>query len=158
VTIDFNKLYEIDADIAEKQNLIDTELADNPSYPQPGDIFLFEEVDVIGLQWVVLNTDDMDFILTVPADDNPMVGGFDVQLSDEALCAPLSLRCKHNIFIPKDKFNLNLRVGVVEDVYCLQALNIISNLSDDLKNEIDDDLYYQEWMDEIARAIKLLLE
>jgi hypothetical protein len=158
VTIDFNKLYDIDTEITEKQNLIDIELANRPSYPQPGDIFLLEDVNVMGLQWVVLNTDDMDLILTVPADDNPMVGGFDVELEDEALCVPLILRCKHNLLIPKNKFNLNLRVGVVEDVYCLQALDLISKIGYDLKNDIDDDVYYQEWMDEIARAIKLLLE
>ena len=150
MTIDFKKLYEIDADITEKDNLIDIELADRPLSPQSGDIFLFEDVDVMGLQWVVLNIDD--FILAVPADDNPMVGGFDLQLPDEALCSPLNLRCKHNIMIPIDKFNLDLRVGIVEAEYCLQALNIISKLSDNLKNEIDDDLYYQEWMEEIARA------
>ena len=149
MTIDFKKLYEIDADIADKQNLIDIELADHPPSPQPGDIFLFEEVDVMGLQWVVLNTDDL--ILAVPADDNPMLGGFDVQLSDEALCSPLILRCKHHVLIPKDKFNLDLRVGVVEPEYCFQALDIISNIADNLENEIDDDIYYQEWMEEIDR-------
>jgi hypothetical protein len=152
VTIDYNKLYTLDAEIAEKQNLIDIELEDRPFDPQPGDIFLFEDVDVMGLQWVVLNTDD-DLILTVPADDNPMLGGFDLQLPDEALSSPLNLRCKYHVLIPKDKFNVDLRVGVVEPEYCLQALDIISNLSDDLKNEIDDDIYYQEWMEEIGRAM-----
>ncbi len=152
MTIDFKKLYDIDADIAEKENLINIELADHPSSPQPGDIFLFEEVDVMGLQWVVLDTDDIDLILAVPADDNPMVGGFDLQIPDEALCSPLNLRCKYNIMIPKDKFNLELRVGVVEPEYCVQALDIISNLSDKLKNEIDDDVYYQEWMEEIGKV------
>jgi len=156
VTRDFKKLYEIDADIADKQNLIDIELADHPPSPQPGDIFLFEEVDVMGLQWVVLDTDDIDLILTVPADDNPMVGGFDLQLPEEALCSPLNLRCKYNVLIPIDKFNLELRVGVVEPEYCVQALDIISNLSDNLKNEIDDDVYYQEWMEEIAKEILIL--
>ena len=150
MTIDFNRLYNLDADIAEKQNLIDTELADNPEYPQPGDIFMLEDVEVMGLQIVVLSIDDL--ILAVPADDNPMVGGFDVQLPDEALCSPLNLRCKHNILIPKDKFNLDLRVGIVEPEYCLQALDIIANIDDNLKNEIDDDLYYQQWMEEIARV------
>jgi hypothetical protein len=154
VTIDFKKLYEIDADIAEKQNLIDIELKDRPFDPQPGDIFLFEDVDVMGLQWVVLNVDD--FILTVPADDNPMLGGFDLQLPDEALCSPLNLRCKYHVLIPKDKFNLDLRVGIVEPEYCFQALDIISNFSDNLKNEIDDDIYYKEWMEEIAREILIL--
>jgi hypothetical protein len=154
VIIDFKKLYDIDADIADKQNLIDIELADHPFDPQPGDIFLFEDVDVMGLQWVVLNVDD--FILTVPADDNPMLGGFDLQLPDEALSSPLNLRCKYHVLIPKDKFNLDLRVGIVEPEYCFQALDIISNFSDNLKNEIDDDLYYQEWMEEIAREILIL--
>ncbi|WP_141698872.1 hypothetical protein [Candidatus Marithrix sp. Canyon 246] len=156
MTIDFKKLYDIDADIADKQNLIDIELADRPLSPQPGDIFLFEELDVMGLQIVVLNVDDL--ILTVAADDNPMLGGFDLELSDDALCAPLILRCKYNILIPNYKFNLDLRVGVVEPEYCVQALDIISNLSDNLKNEIDDDLYYQEWMEEIAGALKAVTD
>lgn len=152
MTIDYNKLYTLDTEIAEKQNLIDIELEDRPFDPQPGDIFLFEDVDVMGLQWVVLETDD-DLILTVPADDNPMVGGFDLQLPDESLSSPLILRCKHNLLIPQYKFNVDLRVGVVESEYCFQALDIISNLSDDLKNEIDDDIYYQEWMEEITKLM-----
>jgi hypothetical protein len=154
VTIDFNKLYDIDVEITDKQNNLIIELKNRPSYPQPGDIFLLE--NVMGLQWVVLNTDDMDLILTVPADNNPMVGGFDVELADEALCAPLILRCKYHVYLSKEKFNVDLRVGVVEDVYCLQALNIISNLSENLKNDIDDDVYYQQWMDEIAIEIEHL--
>jgi len=153
VTIDIKKLYDIDADIADKQNLIDIELADHPSDPQPGDIFLFEEVEVMGLQIVVLNIDDL--ILAVPADDNPMLGGFDLELPDESVSSPLILRCKYHVLIPKDKFNLDLRVGIVESEYCVQALDIISNLADNLKNEIDDDLYYQEWMEEIAKALKI---
>ncbi len=154
VTIDLNTLYDIDTDIAEKQNLIDIELADRPSSPQPGDIFLFEEVDVMGLQIVVLKNMD-DLILTVPADDNPMVGGFDVQLPDEAVSSPLNLRCLHNILIPIDKFKLDLRVGIVEAEYCVQALDIIANIDDNLKNEIDDDIYYQQWMEEIGGALKI---
>lgn len=150
-----NDLQQLAAKIDAKENLLADKLRQLPKSPQDGDIFLFEQGDNLGLEWVVLfsHHKNEELLFTVPADDNPMAGSTDITISENALCGPLTLRCGQSLWIHKTDFDMKLRVGVLENKHWLRALNKVEQIfegnlqSTAWQREKDADPEYKEWMD-----------
>lgn len=154
----------MDSEMAIKQKKLREKLNRRPNHPQERDIFLLAHPETMGLEWVILRKDENDpeLFLTVPADDNPMVGSADVDLPDGALCSPLTLRCQHSLFLKKDDFDLKRRVGILENWHWYRALDQMKQLSEgDListisQQETDDEFEYEEWMKQVQSEREIL--
>ncbi len=160
------KTSEMVSEIERRQTLLKEKLSQrSATTPQPGDIFVFKHPDTLGIQWVVLHFDEQNpqRLLAVPADDTPMVGSTDVQLPKSALCSPLTLRCEYGLWIHKTKFEMNLRVGVLEERHQQRVLDKMTQISEKnvrstiLQQETDDDLDYEQWMEQVYRAQEMLI-
>jgi hypothetical protein len=160
------KLRQKGSKVAQKQASLKDELSKRPNFLQAGDIFVFAYSETMGLQWVILHSDDKksQWLLTVPADGVPMVGSNDVELSKNALCSPLTLRCKQGLWIRANDFDINLRVGIIEKWDWQRALdkekkistgNLRSTLS---QQQMDDDLDYEEWMEQVIQGREILIQ
>jgi len=160
------KLRQKGDEVAQKPGLLQKELSQRPNSPQAGDIFVFAYPETMGLQWVVLRPDDQksEWLLTVPADGVPMVGSNDVELSKNALCSPLTLRCQQGLWIRAKDFDINLRVGLLEKWERQRALykekqistgHLTSTVS---QQQIDDDLDYEEWMEQVIQRREVLIQ
>lgn len=159
------KFRQVTAEIARKQERLKKELAKRPSLPQPGDIFIFEHPKTLGLQWVVLETDqeNSQTLSMVPADNNPMVGSTDIGVPDHALSGPISLRCGYRFSMNKDKFNKGcLRIGLLDDWDLQHASDKIRQISEEkirssvLQQEADHDPDYKEWMEQVSQGREAL--
>lgn len=120
------------SEIAHQQKLLDAKLSQRPNSPQVGDIFIFAHPEeTIGVQWVILSADEKEpqHLLTVPADDAEMVGSTDIELPNSALCSPLTLRCDQGLWIHANDFNINFRVGVLEEWHRRRALDKVKQIS-----------------------------
>jgi tetratricopeptide (TPR) repeat protein len=116
--------------LAQKQIWLENELSQRPRSVQLGDIFIFiYSGDELGLQWVILDKKDSEFFI-VPADDTPMVGSMDIDLPDSALCSPLTLRCDFGVWVDAKYFDLELRIGVLEEWHRRRALERVKQISE----------------------------
>jgi hypothetical protein len=149
-----NDLQQLAAKIEAKENLLADKLRQLPKSPQEGDIFIFEQGDKLGLEWVVLfpHHKNEQLLLTVPADDNPMAGSTDITISEDALCGPLTLRCSQGMWIHKTDFDMESRVGILENWHWQRALNKTKQIFENnlqstaWQREKDADPEYKEWM------------
>lgn len=124
-------LAQLQQHLIRKQEWLENELSQRPPSPQLGDIFIFiYPDDEIGSQWIIIDRDQngSQFFI-VPADDTPMVGSMDIELPDNALCSPLTLRCDLGLWIQAKDFDLELRVGVLEEWHRRRALEKIKQIS-----------------------------
>jgi hypothetical protein len=127
----------------------------------PGDLLLFDVPVDIPLEWAVIfpHPDDAGLWFVVPADQHPMVGSTDVEVPEFAMCGPLTLRCGRGLWIHGDDLDLELRSGRLESEYVDQAREKLSQIvsgclsSSPFHGEVDADLDYELWLDEIARAV-----
>ncbi len=132
--------------------------------PTPGDLYVFDAGEDVGLEWLVvrLHPDDPDLLLLAPADDFPLVGTPDVALPHELIGRPLSVRCGETDWFPASLCTPRLRVGAVPE----HALGLVCQRLADLARgraipsgdaSIDFDPEYEEWIGDVARARVSLL-
>jgi hypothetical protein len=159
------RLEQVNSERVDKRKRLEEKLRQCPPYPQARDIWVFAPPKTMGLQWVILAQDEKKpgFLLTVPADANPMVGSADVELPKSALCSPLTLRCQYSVSIHKTNFDINGRVGILEKWHWYRALDKIKQIykgklrSSVLQQETDHDPDYKEWMGQVSNGRKVLL-
>jgi hypothetical protein len=159
-----DKLRQNGSEVAQKQTLLEKELSKRPNYPQSGDIFVFDYPETMGLQWVVLHPHEKEsqWLLIVPADAVPMLGSMDIELSKKALCSPLALRCKQGLWIHAKDFDINLRVGFLDKWDWQRALDKEKQISTGKlrstisQQQVDDDLEYEEWMEQVIQGREVL--
>jgi hypothetical protein len=160
------KSFEKVSEIERKQVLLKEKLSQRvATVPQVGDIFVFKHPKTLGIQWVVLCSDEQNpqHLWIVPADDTPMVGSTDIELPKSALCSPLTLRCDYRLSIDKKQFDMNLRVSILEERQRQRALDKLKQISEQnvrssvLQQETDNDLDYEEWMEQVYRAREALM-
>lgn len=159
-----NELKQLATNINQKEKLLANKLKKLPKSPQQGDIFLFAQGDTIGLEWVVLfpHHKNEELLLTVPADTNPMAGSTDITISEEALCGPLTIRCSQGMWIHKTDFNIESRVGILENWHWQRALNKTEQIfegklqSTAWQKEKDADPEYKDWMNQVSQDSETL--
>jgi hypothetical protein len=150
------RISEMTAAMEKKQKDIAKQLSDRAEYPEVGDIFILDDPANINLQWVVLESHQKDeqFLLTVAADTNPMVGSSDIGISDKVLCGPLTLRCHQAIWINKNDLNQmkNLRIGVLENWHRQRGIDKVQQIANKqlrstiLQQNIDKEPAYEDWI------------
>jgi hypothetical protein len=162
------RLHKLSAEATQKQQRLEGKLKNLPPHPQTGDIFLFDNPKTIGLQWVVLfpHPFEKEWLLTVPADDNPMTSSTDVAISQKALCGPLTLRCgsEQGLWIHKNDFHKKLRVGILEEWHLQRAFEKVEQIREgklkstawEAENAADPE--YEEWMVRVTQGKKALMQ
>src|SRR4051794_3794844 len=98
--------------------------------PAPGDLYVFDAGEDVGLEWLVvrLHPDDPGLLLLAPADDFPLIGTPDVALPRELVGRPLSVRCGETDWFPASLCAPRLRVGAVPE----QTLGLVCQRLADL--------------------------
>jgi hypothetical protein len=127
--------------------------------PAPGDLYVFDAGEDVGLEWLVVRShpDDPGLLLLAPADDSPLIGTPDVRLPLELVDRPLAVRCGETDWFPARLCAPRLRVGTVPE----PAVGLVRQRLADLARgraiptadaTIDSDPEYEAWIGEIARA------
>lgn len=133
--------------------------------PQPGDVYLFPGPSPVDLHWVALGAHpDKDLLFAVPADGHPFVGLTDVEVPPSERCGLLVLRCGHGLWIHREEFRPDLRVGVIEERYVRRALDKLGQmaagklrgLASQWEAEANPD--YEDWMDQVGQAVDTLAD
>jgi hypothetical protein len=130
----------------------------------PGDLYIFDVGQDVGLEWLVvrIHPDDSELLLLAPTDDFPLAGTPDLILPSEIVGRPLTVRCGETDWFPASVCSSRLRVGVVPEY----ALGLVRQRLADLARgraiptedaSVDFDPEYEEWIVEIARARGSLL-
>jgi len=159
------RLRQLAGEMEKKLEKVANRLSQLPETPQAGDIFMFDNPETIGLQWVLLfsHPEDKNLWLTVPADDNPMTGSTDIAISEKALCGPFTLRCGQGIWKRKTDFEINSRVGVLENWHRHRATDKVKQVfegqiqSTAWQMETEADPEYEEWMEQVSQERKALM-
>jgi hypothetical protein len=132
--------------------------------PAPGDLYVFDVGEDIGLEWLVVrfHPDDPGLLLLAPADDFPFAGTPDITLPHDLVNRLLTVRCGETDWFPADFCTPRLRVGTVPE----PALRLVRQRLADLARgraiptadgSIDLDPEYEEWIDEVSQSRVALL-
>ena len=137
---------------------------DSRGTPTPGDLYVFDVGEDIGLEWLVVrfHPDDHGLILLAPADDFPFAGTPDLTIPRELVNRLLTVRCGETDWFPASFCTPRLRVGTVPE----PALSLVRQRLADLARgraiptadrSIELDPEYEEWIDDVSKARVALL-
>jgi hypothetical protein len=132
--------------------------------PTPGELFVFEAGEDVGLEWLVVrfHPDDPNLLLLAPMDDFPLAGTPDLPLPHDLVGRPLTVRCGETDWFPAGFCSPRLRAGAIPE----RALSLVRQRLADLARgrttatgdgSVDFDAEYEEWIREVARARAALL-
>ncbi len=160
------RLHQLAGEMESKLEKVANRLSLLSKTPQAGDIFLFDNPETIGLQWVLLfsHPEDKQLWLAVPADDNPMGGPTDIAISEKALCGPLTLRCGQSVWKRETDFDMTLRVGILENWHRYRATDKLKQIfegkiqSTAWQRETEADPDYEEWMGQVSYEREALMK
>jgi hypothetical protein len=131
--------------------------------PEPGDLYVFAEPADVGVEWLVVryHPGETGDILMVPADDCPFFGPSDCAVPYEVMKRDMTIRCGQSDWFPVSVCAKGVRVGsmpsyamVTVRAY-LAALARGDSLGPLLHDDYDPD--YDEWIEDVARARRVLL-
>ena len=132
--------------------------------PLPGDLYVFDAGEQVGIEWLVVRAhpDDPDLTLLAPTDGCPLTGTPDLVLPAEGVWRPMTVRCGQTDWCPKSLFTPRLRVGTISD----EVVALVKRRLDDLARgraltpevpAADFDPEYEDQMAEVAEARVALL-
>jgi hypothetical protein len=134
--------------------------ADATRPPQPGDLYLLPGSSSIDLRWVVLAAPlDKELLFAVPADGHPLVGLTDVEVSAEPAAGPLVLRCGHGLWVHRDEFRPESRLGTLEARYVSRALDKVGQIAGGHVRgpasqwEAESNPDYDDWLVKLERSV-----
>lgn len=135
-----------------------------PKRVAPGDLFRFELPFDTPLEWAVVHPgeDEESRWFVVPADQNSLAGTRDVVVPSSAECGPLTLRCGRGLWIGSKDFDFQQRSGFLEPRYVDEARSKLSEIragsiaGTEEQHEIDEDVDYEDWLDEVGQAVDWL--
>lgn len=132
--------------------------------PSPGDLYVLDAGQEIGIEWLVVrrHPDDPKLILLAPVDDFPLAGTPDLILPDDGAGRSMTVRCGETDWFPETLCIAQLHVGTISG----EGLALVARRLADLVHgrrltsevpESDFDPEYEDRMAEIARARVALL-
>ncbi len=131
-----------------------------PGRPQPvcpGDVLAFDETVAAGVFWAVIETGG-DSCVTLPLDMHPLVGSADVAVPPGSTFGACCLRCAEGLHLASPRAAAARRVGVLTEDIVERARQLHGALAaggsgaDGPARDVDDDLEYRDWLEEVARA------
>jgi len=149
----------------EKWKAAQAKIAKRDNLPAAGDIYVFSATAEIGVEWVMVlqHVDDAALWFMVPFDQSPMVGTWDVPVSESSDTGPGTIRCGCGIWIHVDDLAIGSRSGFLESWYIEKAKSqlaaMVTTEGDEqyVRPDVDDDdPDYQEWLDEVTAAAERL--
>ncbi len=127
--------------------------------PAPGDLYVFDAGDDVGLEWLVVrfHPDDPSLLLLAPMDDFPLVGTPDLALPREIVGRLLTVRCGETDWFPASLCSPRLRAGAVPEPALVLVRQRLADLARGRPIATEDescdfDAEYEEWVGEVARA------
>lgn len=136
-------------------------IAADRALPSPGDFYVFDTGDEVGIEWLVVRAhpDDPDLILLAPIDDFPLAGTPDLVLPVER---PMTVRCGQTDWFPKSLFTQRLRVGTIPDDVIALVKRRLADLArgraiTPTDPSVDFDPEYEDHMDNVEKARLTLL-
>jgi hypothetical protein len=142
-------------------------LAERVGGPRPGDLYVFENLALDAtVSWALVmpHPDDPDSFLAVPADDNPLAGGDDVEVPAGDGSGPLTLRCGHATWIGKRHLTPGRLDGWVDAAILAEARAALRSVAAGDRRggfeqrEIEATADYEDWIAMIAGAEAQLAE
>jgi hypothetical protein len=139
-------------------------LAAGRATPEPGDLYVFDAGEEIGLEWLVVrfHPEDPGMVLLAPVDDFPLAGTPDLILPWEAAGRPLTVRCSETDWFPAGLCSSRLRVGSLPEQTLASVRQRLADFArgrtlatEDASSDFDPE--YEEWIGEVARARTSLL-
>jgi len=160
VARDIEDLHAQDSGAFEKWRRTERRIAADPGLPALGDIYAFPVTAEQGIEWGVVKQhssgDPLWYI--VPFDQNPLVGTWDVPVSEFSEAGPGALRCGRGIWAHADDMRIGEKSGFLEphDVRGARLRLWVMVGGDEslipICSDVDDDPDYEELMMELARA------
>ncbi len=139
-------------------------IAADRTLPSPGDLYVFDAGEEVGIEWLVVRAhpDDPELILLAPIDDFPLAGTPDLVLPADRVGRPMTVRCGQTDWFPKSLFTPRLRVGTIPDDVVALVKRRLADLARGrtLSSQVpaaDFDPEYEDQMAEVARARVALL-
>lgn len=132
--------------------------------PSPGDLYVFDAGEEVGVEWLVVRShpDDPELILLAPTDNFPLVGTPDLIVPLEIIGRPMAVRCGETDWFPNTLFNPRLRVGTISgDAVALVKRRLAEFArgrpltSSATTSDLDPE--YEDWIADIAQARVALL-
>lgn len=127
----------------------------------PGDLFLFPGPAANDLRWLVSHANaDLPALYAVPVDGHPLVGLCDVPLPVPG--DPMVARCGHGLWIARDEFRPEARVGVVPepglDRVRAKLAEMAAGAADGTAAQWEDEANpdYEDWLAEVERSVNAL--
>ncbi len=132
------------------------------SMPRPGQTYLNRRTAEFPVEWLVIEA-DAERLRVVPVDDHPLVGSRDLELPPTALGGPMVTRCDLDAWLDADRFEPELRTGMLEPSLLEQVHHKRDAITADrlqstlLESVVDGDPQYHRWRDgTLRRALKAL--
>jgi hypothetical protein len=139
-------------------------VAADRALPSPGDLYVFDAGNEVGIEWLVVRAhpDDPELILLAPIDDFPLAGTPDLVLPAERVGRLMIVRCGQTDWFPKSLFTPRLRVGTIPDDVVALVKRRLADLARGraLTSKVpaaDFDPEYEDQMAEFAQARVALL-
>ncbi len=148
----------LDAAAAERERAAALEAE---AMPRPGQTYLNRRTAEFPVEWLVIDA-DAERLRVIPVDDHPLVGSRDLELPPAALGGPMVTRCDLDAWLDADRFEPDLRTGVLETALLEQVHHkreaIAAGLQPKLlESVVDGDPEYHRWRDgTLRRALKAL--
>jgi hypothetical protein len=143
----------------EKVTRTETRIEESGETPSPGDLYAFSETARDGIEWAVIlsSQSDADLWFAVPFDQNPLVGTWDVEVSEYSDAGPGTLRCGNGIWIYADNLGRRDRSGFLESRDVEAARSRLAAMVEGGKSvvsrwHVDDDPDYQAWLVDLEHA------
>ncbi len=130
--------------------------------PRPGQTYLNRRTAEFPVEWLIIDTDGKR-ARVIPVDDHPLVGSRDLELPTTALGGPMVTRCDLDAWLDADRFEPDLRTGMLEPSLLEQIRHKRQAIRADqlepklLESVVDSDPQYHRWRDgTLHRALTAL--
>lgn len=134
--------------------------------PRPGDLYVLPDTADYPVEWLVVEEEggEAGRLLVVPADTHPLVGSGDVELPATQAGGPLSLRCRFGEWVSPGLLARGKRTGKLSDE-ALERVRAKRRTLDAregamgtvLEREVDEELDYQDWIEEVVAPAREIL-
>ena len=151
----------------ESNAIMDERVANAPKEPKIGNVYAAPVLAKIGIFLLLVkrHPDDENLWFALPYDMNSLVGTWDVAVIERGHdISTMTIRCGHGLWITTHELNsINcVLCNLIDDNYVSEANQrlamMVGNGTPITKEEVDADIEYQEWIDEVTDVIESIVD